>query len=115
MTTLFISHSSQDDPFVRELRQALADHGQEGWIDSRELHGGDPLESEIFRAIDNANGYAVVVSPSGFQSKWVGKELKRALDVQKQKGRDTYPIIPLSLSGTKLGVLEQFFDGEPLY
>ena len=43
MTKLFISHSSQDDAFVRELRAALADHGQPGWIDSRELRGGDPL------------------------------------------------------------------------
>lgn len=33
MAGLFISHSSQDDAFVRELRAALADHGQAGWID----------------------------------------------------------------------------------
>ena len=32
MTKLFISHSSQDDAFVRELRAALADHGQD-WLD----------------------------------------------------------------------------------
>lgn len=31
MDKLFISHSSQDDGFVRELRAALADHGQEGY------------------------------------------------------------------------------------
>lgn len=35
MSRLFISHSSQDDAFVRDLRAALADHGQDGWIDSR--------------------------------------------------------------------------------
>lgn len=29
MTKLFISHSSHDDAFVRALRAALADHGQE--------------------------------------------------------------------------------------
>jgi hypothetical protein len=43
MNKLFISHSSQDDAFVRELRAALADHEQQGWIDSRDLRGGDPL------------------------------------------------------------------------
>jgi hypothetical protein len=37
MNKLFISHSSQDDAFVRDLRAALADQGQDGWIDSREL------------------------------------------------------------------------------
>ena len=54
MSKLFISHSSQDDDFVRELRAALADHGQAGWIDSRELRGGNPLWPEIQRAIEAA-------------------------------------------------------------
>jgi hypothetical protein len=50
MTKLFISHSSKDDPFVCDLRAALADHGQEGWIDSRQLPGGDPLwKDDSFR------------------------------------------------------------------
>ena len=43
MTRLFISHSSLDDAFVRELRWTLADLKQEVWIDSRELRAGDPL------------------------------------------------------------------------
>src|SRR5262245_28719541 len=48
----FISHSSKDDAFVRELRETLELHGQSGWIDSRELRGGDPLWREIETAID---------------------------------------------------------------
>ena len=115
MSKLFISHSSSDDTFVRALREALADHGQEGWIDSRELRGGDPLWTEIQRAIEAASAYAVVVSTDSLQSKWVGKELRHALEVQKQRGKDKYPVIPLSLNGTKLGVLEEFFGEEPIY
>jgi tetratricopeptide (TPR) repeat protein len=115
MTKLFISHSSQDDAFVRELRAALADHGQAGWTDSRELRGGDPLWNEIRKAIDAASAYAVVVSTDALQSKWVGKELRHALLVQEQRGKDKFPVIPLSLNGTKLGVLEEFFGEEPLY
>ena len=115
MNKLFISHSSEDDDFVRELRAALADHGQAGWIDSRELRGGDPLLLEIKKAIDAASAYAVVVSTDALQSKWVGKELRHALLVQEQRGKDPFPVIPLSLNGTKLGVLEEFFDDEPLY
>ena len=97
MTKLFISHSSQDDAFVRDLRAALADHGQDGWIDSRELRGGDPLWPEIQKAIDDASAYAVVISTDALQSKWVGKELRHALDVRKQRGKDKFPVIPLSL------------------
>jgi len=37
MSQLFISHSSKNDAFVRELRCTLADLRQEVWIDSREL------------------------------------------------------------------------------
>ena len=115
MSKLFISHSSQDDGFVRELRAALELHGHDGWIDSRELRGGDPLWPEIQQAIVDASAYAVVVSPDALQSKWVGKELRHALDVQKQRGKDKFPVIPLSLNGAKLGVLEEFFGEEPLY
>ena len=115
MTKLFISHSSHDDDFVRELRAALADHGQSGWIDSRELRGGDPLWPEIQRAIEAASAYVVVVSPEGLQSKWVGKELRYALGLAKQRGRDPFPIVPLSLDGTELGVLEEIFGEEPVY
>src|SRR5215210_7307045 len=82
MSKLFISHSSQDDGFVRELRAALALHGQDGWIDSRELRGGDPLWMEIQRAIEDASAYAVVISTDALQSKWVGKELRYALKLR---------------------------------
>ena len=116
MDKLFISHSTQDDAFVRELRAALADYGQDGWIDSRELRGGDLLWPEVQQAIDDATAYIVVVSADALQSSWVGMELTHALAIQKQRGKDKYPVIPLSLNGTKLGVLEQFFGGEqPAY
>jgi tetratricopeptide (TPR) repeat protein len=56
-----------------------------------------------------------VVSTDALQPKWVGKELRHALEVQKQRGKDKFPVIPLSLNGTKLGVLEEFFGEEPIY
>ena len=115
MAKLFISHSTQDDGFVRELRQALGYFNRDVWIDSRELRGGDPLLEEIKKGIEEASAYAVVVSTDALQSKWVGKELRHALEVQKQRGKDKFPVVPLSLNGTKLGVLEEFFDEEAIY
>lgn len=100
---------------MRELRAALTDHGQEGWIDSRELRGGDPLWEKIEHAIEAASAYAIVISPNAFQSDWVGEELAHALKVQEQRGRSNYPVIPLSLDGTKLGVFKRLFGYEPLY
>lgn len=115
MSKLFISHSTVDDGFVRELRWTLADLKQEVWIDSRELRAGDPLWPEIQKAIEESTAVAVVVSPNSLQAKWVGKELRHALDVQKHRGRGKFPVFLLSLDGTKLGVLEEYFDAEPLY
>jgi tetratricopeptide (TPR) repeat protein len=115
MTQLFLSHSSTDDPFVCDLRAALADHGQEGWIDSRQLRGGDPLWREIEQAIETASAFAVVVSPEALQSKWVGKELRHAIKLREQRGKEQFPVFALALDGTKLGVLEEFFGEEPIY
>lgn len=115
MGKVFISHSSQDDGFVRDLRAALADLGRYGWIDSRELRGGDPLWPEIERGIVEASAFVVVVSPDGLQSEWVGKELVRALELRKERGKEAYPVVPLSLNGTKLGVMGQLFGEEPKY
>ena len=112
---LFISHSSQDDQLVRELQQALGDLELDVWIDSRQLRGGDLLETEIKKAINAASAYAVIVSPAAFQSKWVGKELRHAMLEQERRGKDQFPVIPLSLNNTKLGVLEEFFNEEPIY
>ena len=115
MSKLFISHSSKEDEFVRELRWTLADLKQDAWIDSRELRAGDPLWTDIQKAIESSAAFAVVVSPNALQAKWVGKELRHALDVQKQRGKDQFPVFALSVDGTKLGVLESIFDEERVY
>jgi len=115
MSDLFISHSSHDDEYVRELQQALGDVGLDAWIDSRELRGGDSLAPEIQQAIEDALAYAVLVSSDALQSKWVGKELRHALDVQQKRGEDQFRVIPLSLNGTRLGALEELFGKEPIY
>lgn len=115
MGRLFISHSSSDDAIVRALQQALSELAQDVWIDSRQLRGGDPLSPEIQRAIEDAEAFAIVVSPSSLQSTWVAREIRHAVRVQKQRGEDAYPVISLSLDGTRLGALEVILDSEPIY
>jgi tetratricopeptide (TPR) repeat protein len=112
---LFLSHSSADDGFVRELRQALADLGQEVWIDSRQLKGGDPLWSAIQAAIEAAAGLVVLVSPDAFQTDWVARELKHGLKVQAERGLAAFPVILLVLDGTKPGSLAGYFDENPIF
>jgi tetratricopeptide (TPR) repeat protein len=113
MGKLFLSHSTRDDAVVRELRLALDELGHDVWVDSRELRGGDSLWPAIQQAIEDASAFAVVVSPDALQSEWVGKELRHALDLQQQRGRDEFPVIPLLLNGTKLGAFGTLFREEP--
>lgn len=114
--TYFLSHSSGDDDTVRKLRAALVELDTAITIDSREFHGGDPLDSTIRRAIGRSSGVLVLVSPRAYGSAWVGKELKHALAVQKERGGpDAFPVVPLLLDGTSLGAFEALFDEQPIH
>ena len=115
MAKLFISHATADDAFVRKLREQVELFGLSGWVDSRELRGGDSLWPEIKAAIEKADAFVVVVSPDSLQSQWVGRELKHAMSVQESRGRDAYRVVPLSIDGTRLGVMQAIFDDTPVY
>jgi len=114
--TYFLSHSSGDDAIVRQMRIAPAELDTSLTIESRAFHGGDPLESTIRDAIASSSGVLVLVSPRAHQASWVGKELKHALAVQRQRGgADAFPVVPLLLDGTPLGAFEALFDEAPIH
>jgi hypothetical protein len=113
--TLFLSHATADDAVVARLREALAELGEPVWIDSRQLRGGQLLWPEVTAAIDAAGAYAVLVSPAAFQSDWVGDELDYALKRQQAVGADVFPVIPLTLDGTRLGAFKRQFAAEPAW
>lgn len=78
-------------------------------MDSRELRGGDPLWLET----QKASAYAVVVSPSALQSDGVAEEIAHVIKLRKGPGVKKYPVIPLSLNGTKLGTIGKLFGKPP--
>ena len=108
---IFISHSTQDDPFVAELRQALGLRGLTVWVDSHNLRGGDQLAPEIERAIREARAFMVVVSQHSLNSGWVHDEVDCARRAQRKRSTDKFqfPIIPLLLPGMTPGALRSFF------
>lgn len=114
--SFFLSHSGGDDDVVRALRSALAELDAAVAIDSREFHGGDPLEGTIRRAVGRSSGVLVLVSPHAHASAWVAKELKHALAVQRERGgHEAFPVVPLLLDGTPLGAFAVLFDDEPIH
>ena len=103
---VFISHATSDDAFVRELRLALEGLHIPVWVDSRNLRGGSALAPEIAQAIELARQVLVVLSPRTINSPWVRREIRQALQVQKNRQADGYRVIPLLLPGVEPTALD---------
>lgn len=111
---IFISHSSKNDGFVKKLRQTLELFGELSWVDSRELRGGDRLNSVIQENIRNAKYILIVVSLDALNSEWVQDELAFALKEEKKRS-DGFKVISVILPGVQLGILRGFFPKDFLH
>ncbi len=111
---IFISHASEDDAFVKELRIALENLGLPVWVDSRRLQGGDKLAPEIDQAIAQARQVIAVLSRDTINSPWVTREIRRALEVERERQQDGYRVVPLLLPGLKPTALAHWFSEEPV-
>ncbi|MBE0671386.1 MAG: tetratricopeptide repeat protein [Anaerolineales bacterium] len=111
---IFISHSSQNDAFVKKLREALELFDELTWVDSRELTAGDELKSTIEESISTARYFLVVISIDALSSEWVQDELDFALK-QAKKRDDGFKVISVILPGVKPGILKKFFPKEPVH
>lgn len=113
-THVFISHSSRDDAFVKQLREALEGLGVGVWVDSRNLRGGSKLAPEIEEAIEGAHKFVVVLSKETVESPWVRREIRKALEVERRRKAEGYSVIPL-LVGVGPAALETWFGEEPAW
>jgi hypothetical protein len=111
---IFISHATEDDAFVQQLREQLEGQGLTVWVDSRELVAGQQLDPEIETAIETARAVIVVLSLNTVNSAWVRKEVQKAREVEQQRKDEGYRVIPLLLEGMRPTALGNWFDTEPL-
>src|SRR3990172_2454804 len=109
---IFISHATQEDVFVKTLREDLEQQGLTVWVDSRYLSGGDKLKPTIFEAIKAAEAFIVIISSNVFSSSWVLDETRHALNV-RETIKEQYRVIPILLDGMNKNSLKYFFDEEP--
>jgi TIR domain len=74
MVSVFLSHSSQDKPFVRMLADAL-EAGEEikVWLDEREIGYGENIVLKIGQGLD-ADVVLLILSPDSVDSNWVKDE-----------------------------------------
>lgn len=100
MSSIFLSHSSEDKPFVRELATRLKRSGIRVWLDEAEMKIGDSLMERIGQAIDEADFVGVVLSRSSINSEWVQRELQVAM--QKEFGQRRVVVLPLLLERVEI-------------
>ena len=79
-SSVFLSHTINDKPFVRRLAKDLKAAGVEVWLDEMKMKIGDSMFSSIAAGIESTEYLAVILSPESVASEWVRKELEIALD-----------------------------------
>ena len=95
---VFLCHSSEDKPAVRELYRQLLSDGFDPWFDEENLIGGQEWEEEIFKAVRSADVVVVCLAKHWVNSAgYTQKEIKLALDVADEQPEGAIFIIPLRL------------------
>lgn len=97
---VFLCHSSQDKPIVRELYQRLSAEGWiDPWLDEEKLLPGQDWDMEIEKAVEAADVVIACLSNNSVTKEgYVQKELRKVLDVADEKPEGTIFIIPLRLN-----------------
>lgn len=106
---VFISHSSHDKPFVRQLSDGLSRHGISSWVDEAELHFGDSLVQKISDAIEHISLVLAVISEHSVNSSWVRQELEWAMTKEIKNRRVV--VIPIVIQKCDI----PFFLSNKLY
>ncbi|MBB5710187.1 toll/interleukin-1 receptor domain-containing protein [Sphingomonas xinjiangensis] len=96
----FLSHSSSDKPFVRQLAADLKAAGIDVWLDEQRIRVGESIPERISQGLAESDFFLLAVSKASVDSEWVKKELNGALINEVQ--RRAVHILPLKLDDTKM-------------
>lgn len=96
----FLSHSSFDKAFIRQLAADLAANGIDVWLDEQRIRVGDSIPEKIAQGLAGSDFFLIGMSQHSASSPWVQKELNNALvnEVQRRKVH----ILPLKLDDTPM-------------
>jgi len=95
---VFLCHSKDDKPKVRELYRRLVADGFDAWLDEEKLIPGQEWDLEIRKAVQDSDVVVVCLSNGSItQAGYVQKEIRFALDVADEQPEGTIFIIPARL------------------
>jgi hypothetical protein len=92
----FLSHSSKDKAFIRQLASDLAKEGIDTWLDEHRILVGDSITEKIGQGLAQSDFFVVALSENSVRSSWVQKELSGALLREVEKRKVT--VLPIKLS-----------------
>jgi len=92
----FLSHSSKDKPFIRQLASDLAKEGIDTWLDEHRILVGDSITEKIGQGLAQSDYFIIALSESSVSSAWVKKELSGALLREVERRKVT--VLPIKLS-----------------
>ena len=92
--TVFMSHNSRDKAFVRRLANKLKVDGIDVWLDEIEIKIGESIHQKVNDGIAKSDFFAIVLSQSSVDSKWVQDELSSASSIEKYQDRGIF-ILPI--------------------
>lgn len=96
----FISHSSKDKKFVRQLAADLVANGIKVWLDEQRIRVGDSIPEKIAQGLAESDFFLVVISENSVGSACVQKELNGAL-VREIERREVV-VLPLKIDEASL-------------
>lgn len=100
---VFLSYAREDEEETERVYQYLKIKGVDVWMDLHNLTGGDNWDNVIAQEITCSTVFLACVSKSSIKKTGnVQKELKRAVEHQKQKPVDQSYIVPVMLEKCKL-------------
>jgi TIR domain len=95
---VFLAHSKEDKPLVREIYFLLQLDGFLPWLDQENLKPGQNWRLEIDKAVAASHAVVVFISPSGVdRAGYLHKEIGLALDVAEQQPEASICTIPVKL------------------
>ena len=96
----FLSHSSADKPFIRQLAADLTANGISVWLDEQRIRVGDSIPEKIAQGLAESDYFLIGMSQRSRESAWVQKELNNALMTEMQ--RRNVHILPLKLDDSPM-------------
>ena len=101
---VFLCHSSDDKPAVRELYRKFAAEGWiDPWLDEEKILAGQNWTLEIEQAVENADAVIVCLSHNSLTKEgYIQREMRMVLDVALEKPEGTIFVIPLRLESVQL-------------